>query len=269
MPGLNFTYEYFCDFVPVLSRDSSSPTNTSNLNPLIHRVLTHYTGSTIYGVGGHSVFISISEDLALKVSYRAGGEHIRHEQSIFKLLQAEPCPYIAHSYFSAPDIIFMELVKNGTLYDRMGQKDKPRLIIKWMQQLCEAAVALENIGYAHGDINPRNILFDDQENVRLVDFDHALKVGEKVEVGEEPLELYSDIDGAEQVNRLSRCTFPEVDSEDPIDAIISDCWQAKFDSMAALEKRVRLVTFEKSIEEKKGVCQHYYDSLGSALDDTE
>ncbi|EGD88177.2 serine/threonine protein kinase [Trichophyton rubrum D6] len=187
MPGLNFTYEYFCDFVPVLSRDSSSPTNTSNLNPLIHRVLTHYTGSTIYGVGGHSVFISISEDLALKVSYRAGGEHIRHEQSIFKLLQAEPCPYIAHSYFSAPDIIFMELVKNGTLYDRMGQKDKPRLIIKWMQQLCEAAVALENIGYAHGDINPRNILFDDQENVRLVDFDHALKVGEKVEVGEEPL----------------------------------------------------------------------------------
>ncbi|DAA75432.1 TPA_exp: hypothetical protein A8136_1829 [Trichophyton benhamiae CBS 112371] len=83
--------------------------------------------------------------------------------------------------------------------------------MKWMQQLCETAVALENIGYAHGDINPRNILFDDQDNVRLVDFDHAPKIGEKVEVGEEPYfalgsvlwyltrgkELYSDIDGAE------------------------------------------------------------------------
>ncbi|GBF64786.1 hypothetical protein TMEN_7502 [Trichophyton mentagrophytes] len=125
MPGLNFTYEYFCDFVPILTRASSSPTNTGNLNPLIHKVLTHYSGSTINGVGGHSVLISISEDLALKVSYRAGGEHIRHEQSIFKLLQAEPCPYIARSYLSALDIILMELVKNGTLYDRMGQGDQP------------------------------------------------------------------------------------------------------------------------------------------------
>lgn len=236
----------------------------------------------------------------MKVSYRTGGEHIRHEQSVFTLLQTEPCPYIAHSYFSAPDIIFMELVKNGTLYDRMGQKDKPRPIMKWMQQLCETAVALENIGYAHGNINPRNILFDDQDNVRLVDFDHAPKIGEKVEVGEEPYvrrcgahygiagayeeqfalgsvlwyltrgkELYSDIDGAEQVNRLSRRIFPEVDSDDPIDAIISDCWQAKFDSMAALARRVRQVAFEKSIEETKKECQQYYDSLRSALDSTE
>ncbi|EGD92869.1 serine/threonine protein kinase [Trichophyton tonsurans CBS 112818] len=222
MPGLNFTYEYFCDFVPILTRASSSPANTGNLNPLIHKVLTHYSGSTIYGVGGHSVLISISEDLALKVSYRAGGEHIRHEQSIFKLLQAELCPYIARSYLSALDIILMELGR------------EINHIMKWMQQLCEAAVASENIRYTYGDINPRDILFNDQDNVRLVNFNHILKIEEQVEVGKEPYvryygahyriagsyteqfalgsvlwsltrgkELYSAIGGAEQVNRLS------------------------------------------------------------------
>ncbi|KAM5437582.1 hypothetical protein McanCB21832_002293 [Microsporum canis] len=292
IPGLDFSYERFCNFVPILTRGSSEPTTVDNLNPLIHRVLTHYPGSTIFGVGGHSILVSISDDLAVKVSYRAGGEHIRHEQSIFKLLEGQACPYIVHSYFSAPDLIFMELVKNGRLYERMEQVDKPRPILTWMQQLSEAAVALEEVGYAHGDINPQNILFDEQDRLRLVDFDHALKVGEEVEVGVEPYvrhryvnygvagpdteqfalgsifwfmtrgtEMYADIDGVQKVNRLSRCIFPEVDSADPIDVIISDCWQGKFESMAELAKRIRQVAFDKSAEEKKKACEQHYSSV--------
>ncbi|EFR01099.1 CAMK/CAMKL protein kinase [Nannizzia gypsea CBS 118893] len=265
MPGLNFIYEYFCYFVPILTRASSSPTDTSNLNLLILQVLTRYSGSTIYGVGGHSVLISISDELAVKVAYRAGGEHVRHEQSVFELLETKPCPYIAHSYFSALDMIFMELVKNGTLYDRIRQVDP---ILKWMQQLAEAAVTLENIGYAHGDINPRNILFDDEDNLRLVDFDGSRggrgairhrymnygKAGpdtEQFALGSvlwylsRGKELYSDIDGVEKVNRRAG---------------------AKFESMAALAKRVRQVAFDKSLEEKKSVCEQHYSSLRATLD---
>lgn len=299
MLGPSFTYEYFCNFVPILTRNSSSPTNADNLNPLIQRVLS-YSGSTIYGVGGHSILISISDDIAVKVSYKAGGEHLRHEQSVFKLLDQEACPYIARAYFYAPDLIFMGLLRNGTLYERLEQVDKPRSILALIQQLSEAAAALENIGFAHGDINPRNILFDEQDRLRLVDFDHALEIGEVVEVGYEPYvrhhrvdygtagpeteqfalgsvfwfmtrgtEVYADIDGAERVKRLSRRIFPAVDSADPIDAIISDCWQGKFESIAALSRRVRQVVFDASFEGKKRLCEQHYSCLRGALDSND
>lgn len=104
-------------------------------------------------------------------------------------------------------------------------------------------------GYAHGDINPRNILSDDEDRFKLIDFDHAHKIGNDLNVGHEPYvrfhrrrgttgggmygiagpvteqfalgsifwyitrgaELYADLEGPEQVDRLMDCKFPATD----------------------------------------------------------
>ena len=36
-----------------------------------------------------------------------------------------------------------------------------------------------------GDINPHNVLFDDKDQLKLIDFNHSLKVGEDLDVGYE------------------------------------------------------------------------------------
>ena len=106
---------------------------------------------------------------------------------IFELLDDRaPCPYIIQSFFRGPDVTFMQFMKNKTLRHRMDMKDKPRHVLPWMQQLSDAVACIESLGYAHGDINPLNILLDDEDQLKLVDFDHARKIGDEIEVGYEP-----------------------------------------------------------------------------------
>ncbi|GBF61950.1 hypothetical protein TMEN_4471 [Trichophyton mentagrophytes] len=307
--GLNFSYETFCDYLPRITGRSSSPTNADSVNPLIRRILTSYPGSTIYGVGGHSALLLISDDICVKVSYNPGSEHIRHEQTIFRQLESVPCPFIAHSLLCAPDLIFMELYKNGTLHERLNSNNKPRPILQWMQQLSEAVACLEALGYAHGDINPRNIMFVEDDHLRLVDFDHALKSGDNLEVGDYPYvrprsaeegntesggtfgiasadteqfalgsifwymvqgtELWVGINGPDLVDKLIARACPEMDLEDPINQIMRDCWKGKFKSIAELVARVRQLAHSKSLEQKKIVCEKHYNLICDSLGDTE
>ena len=51
-----------------------------------------------------------------------------------------------------------------------------------MQQLSGAVAYLESFQIAHGDINPRNILFDDEDQFKLVDFDFATKFEDELDV---------------------------------------------------------------------------------------
>ncbi|KAM5476770.1 hypothetical protein MauCBS54593_000040, partial [Microsporum audouinii] len=306
--GLNFSYETFCDYLPRITGGSESPTNADNVNPLIRRILTSYPKSTIYGVGGHSALLSITDDIGIKISYRPAGKHIHHEQTIFMLLESVPCPFIAHSLFCAPDLIFMELYKNGTLHERLNLNRKPRPILQWMQQLSEAVACLESLGYAHGDINPRNIMFVEGDHLRLVDFDHALRFGENIEVGDYPYvrprnaeeaksdsggtfgiasadteqfalgsifwymvqgtELWAGIDGLDLVDKLTDRVCPEMDLKDPINQIMSDCWKGRFISIAALAARIRQLTLEKELEQKKKVCERYYTLICNTASDS-
>ncbi|PGH14675.1 serine/threonine protein kinase, partial [Polytolypa hystricis UAMH7299] len=277
------TYKNLCEFIPILGCNSSSPIKAVDLNPLIQQLLTTHSGSTIFGVGGHSVLLSITEDIAAKVSLKPSGKHVRHEQSIFKLLDQVPCPYIIHSFLCAPNITYMPLFKNGTLYERMSMDDKPRPVLQWMLQLSEAVACLESLGYAHGELNPRNILLDNQDQLRLVDFDHALKIGDDLDVGYEPYvraskaaqqisggtygkagpiteqfalglifwymsrgtELYAELDGPDKVDRLIEGELPVVNLENPIDGIIFDSSPVTSTDRMIQQPRKRNVRFRR------------------------
>lgn len=297
-----WTYEYLCDFVPGIPRSPSSSIDAGDLNPIIKQLLTICPDSEIFDVGGHSVILQITEHIAAKVSYRPGDTYLRQEQTIFDLLDQAPCPYIIKSFFRAPDVTFMQLLHNGTLHERMtmkAMKDKPRPVLPWMQQLSDAVACIESLGYAHGDINPRNILLDDEDQLQLADFGHALKIGDPVEVGYEPYvrfynmitggeygnagpvteqfalgsifwfitrgtELYADIEGPEMVNRLIYRQYPVTDPQDPIDCIISDCWQGNFRSVTDLSNRVRKVAafeFDETFQQKKKISAQIYQML--------
>lgn len=138
-----------------------------------------------------------------------------------------------------------------------------------MLQLSRAVACLETIGYCHGDINPQNILLDDDDQVRLIDFDHSLKVGDELNVGYEPYvrqhrelagglygiagpgteqfalgsvfwymtrgsELYSELEGPDQVDHLLDGIFPITNPQAPIDRIIHNCWSGDYLRIADL-----------------------------------
>lgn len=293
MTRLHWTYEYLCEFV-LYQLDI----NEADLNPLIKQLLTIFPTSSIFDIGGHSVLLSMNEHIAAKVSFKSGDEYIPHEQMIFELLDRAPCPYIIQSFFHGPDITFMQLFHHGTLHQRMTMMNEPRYVLPWIQQLSDAVACIESFGYAHGDLNPRNILIDDEDNLKLVDFDHALKIGDDLDVGYEPyvrfhnerttggnygiagpiteqfalgsifwyitrgIQLYADLQGPEQVNLLMNSIFPVTDPRDPIDSIISDCWLGKFQSIADLSNRIRTVaTFDKTYQEREKTCAQFYRLL--------
>jgi serine/threonine protein kinase len=304
MPGINWPYETLCWFASQPHRSTSSRLTETDINPMVKRLLITCPGSTIFGAGGRSVLLSLGDSIAAKVALKPGDEHLRLEQKVLELVDHAPCSSIMQPIFSAPDIIFMPLCKNGDLQYRMDEVDKPRPVLAWMQQLSEAAACLESIGYAHGDIHPRNILVDDDDQLKLVDFDHALEIGGHVDVGYEPYvrlhtaaemgydsvvitdppqdlggtygnagpateqfalgsvfwlitrgsELYGDLEGPDQLDRLMRHQYPETDPNDPIDEIISSCWNSRFQSIAQLSKQVKKVARTVNNQEKRAEC---------------
>lgn len=192
----------------------------------------------------------------------------------------------------------MQRLNHGTLHERMSRPDEVRPYLRWMQQLSEAVACLESHGYVHGDINPQNILFDEQDQLKLIDFDYALKIGDDLNVGYEPYvrsrrrgeeggdygvagpiteqlalgsvfwfmtrgaELYHDIEGPEQVDRLMNAQFPATNSQDEIDCIIHNCWHGKFPSVTALYQQIREVTvFGDEYRARKKECQCWHRRL--------
>lgn len=266
MAGLGWTYDELLQWLHAIDF-SHSP------NPMIKQLLITYSGSYIFGIGGHSVVISVSPHIVAKVSLQQGDERLRNEQSILEQLDQLGCTYVIQPFFFGVDISFLELLGHGTLHDRM-RNEKPRPILQWMLQLSSAAACLESLGYAHGDINPRNILLDVFDQVKLIYFDHSLRAGDGLDVGYEPYvrqyrhetlgdygtagpvteqlalgavfwymtrgsELYSELDGPDRVDRLLDGHFPLTDLQDPVDTIIGKCFQGSYPQVDDLVQDIK------------------------------
>ncbi|BDD61355.1 hypothetical protein MAP00_006402 [Monascus purpureus] len=86
-------------------------------------------------------------------------------------------------------------------------------------------------------------------------------------------ELYHDLDGPARVNRLCDSHFPDMQSDDPIDNIIYNCWFIKFEIMAGLLQEVQTLAAKHGISDdtrsisateylsKKELCNRCYTLL--------
>lgn len=131
---------------------------------------------------------------------------------------------------------------------------------------------------AHGDIDPRNILFNEQNQPVLIDLDNAVSVGGPLNVGYEPYvrqrrckegdglfgiasaiseqfalgsifwlvltgkRVYKEIPAPNMVSHLFIEIFPETTQLGRAGKIITDCWHGRFNTIADLLERLREVT---------------------------
>ena len=145
----------------------------------------------LIGTGGFARVYKIMESslsdkhLAVKIESALGSSDI-YEGQVYRSLENEyrvvtslgNHPRIIQFYAIIPDqrnfqvIIIMEYMEGGSLAGKLTNK-KPlpdELVVKYLVQLLEGLSFLHQKGIYHSDINPTNILFDANDNLKISDF---------------------------------------------------------------------------------------------------
>lgn len=233
--------------------------------------------------GAAGQVFAISEHLVLKCPTRfengapsqmeemvESAEKIANEKAVYTLLMQNPHPNIVHCVFITPDAIFLERAET-TLQARLdGNQPTPLYTqLRWIRQIAGALAWLEELGYAHGDLRPANILLK-QDHVRLVDFDASVKIGQEVKAASEPYcKLNSDLDlptagpASEQfafasclyfirfghipfheleaptrIQNFITGEYPATHQDEFFGRIILNCWLGKYPSIAAVKQEI-------------------------------
>lgn len=144
--------------------------------------------------GGVGWIYKINDRIALKYPTHPDSEGFKKEMAFFDILERHhPCPDIVQSFLRVPHGNFLALMDGGSLHQRLqayqrrsddGMKveevtrTEPEYLIKqWLADICNAVAWLESLGYVHGDIRPPNLLLDDQQHIKLADFDCVAPIG--------------------------------------------------------------------------------------------
>lgn len=118
-------------------------------------------------------------------------EVLRQEVDVLKHLSHTYIPQV-YDFFVEQDTVYtvMDYIE-GESFDkplRQGKRFTQPEVIKWACQLLEALVYLHSrppYGILHGDIKPANVMLTSEGDIRLIDFNIALALGEEgaVKVG--------------------------------------------------------------------------------------
>ncbi|MDD2599043.1 MAG: serine/threonine-protein kinase [Kiritimatiellae bacterium] len=133
------------------------------------------------GMGG--VYLArdegLNREVAIKVMLQSLGDDIDFVETFQREAQAAAKlnnPHIVQIYsfgqqYGQPYIV-MELVPNGSLEDKMEEEGgvDPTFAIHVGAQIAEGLREAAEAGLVHGDVKPENILFDSEDNAKLVDF---------------------------------------------------------------------------------------------------
>lgn len=135
----------------------------------------------------------INDRIVLKMSLTYNSLAMTYENKVYEILEAEPPnPYILQSIFRQPGINFLPFMSGGSLDKRIKASQKrdrnnkiasiikledPRTVRKWAKHLTAAVAWLEEGGLVHGDLRPRNMLLDADDNLKLADFDRVAEMG--------------------------------------------------------------------------------------------
>ncbi|KJZ72468.1 hypothetical protein HIM_08137 [Hirsutella minnesotensis 3608] len=170
----------------------------------------------LLSLGSTGLVFKLSDAIIVKKSRPGRSNYIADEQKIFAILKRQPLsPYIIQHFHNTEDAIFMEYMPGGNLGsvlsdEQVKDESTQRVIrveklqvaqdcLRWMRQLAAAAAWLEELGLAHCDIRPANMLLSDVRDMKLADFDHTRKIGDTLPSLTEPFaRLLGDEGGSER-----------------------------------------------------------------------
>ncbi|KAI5268641.1 hypothetical protein E4T47_07672 [Aureobasidium subglaciale] len=202
--------------------------------------------------------------------------NIEKEKAIYHLLNSHPHPNLLYAILCIPEGIFMPRLETclAALLEQPSAVSPDRQEL-WIQQLASAAAWLEKLGLAHGDLRPENILVDRDGNLSVADFDATVAVGSEQRLATLP---FTKVDekfqtppagpDTEQFSigsciyniRFGTAPFADAGLESPVwrkmlvcrqfpategdryGAVIQDCWNGAFASIAALETEIARLT---------------------------
>lgn len=147
----------------------------------------------LLGKGSTGWVFKINNRIVLKLSIDYNSLAMTYENKIYEILETgEPSPYILQSIFRQPGMNFLPFMPGGSLDVRIRAsqtRDENDALVavtkleslstvrKWASHITEAAAWLEDLGLAHGDLRPRNMLLDAADNLKLADFDLCAEMG--------------------------------------------------------------------------------------------
>ena len=77
--------------------------------------------------------------------------------------------------------IIMQWISGETLADKMRRSIPLPLYLKWMQELCQILNCMSKRNFQHKDIKPENIMFNENGDLYLIDFNISVSVPNQME----------------------------------------------------------------------------------------
>jgi WD40 repeat protein len=120
------------------------------------------------------------KDVALKIFRAHSGPHwlfLQREVERLSLLDKHPhiVSLLDADLAADPPYYAMDLHKQGSL-DKWLDPDQPlepERAARWMEEVCLALSYVHSKGLMHCDLKPANLLLDDEDHVRVMDFGHS------------------------------------------------------------------------------------------------
>ncbi len=149
-------------------------------------VVTRLLGVGSYGQVWQAVRVGAGQDVAIKIFTSPGRLDWRYlQREVDRLLRVAEHPHIVTlldaNLQNVPPFYVMALLRSGSLA-KLCREGCPAADIeraaRWFEQLVRALEFAHGKGLLHCDIKPANVLLDEEDNVRLVDFGQSHLQGE-------------------------------------------------------------------------------------------
>lgn len=117
-----------------------------------------------------------------ELNYRKAMQEVKTMIQISEL--TSKIPNIYSSYYDQKEnqlYIAMQWINGETLADKMCRNVPTTVFLRWMQELCQILDAMSKRHFQHKDIKPENIMFNENEDLYLIDFNISVSVPNQME----------------------------------------------------------------------------------------
>lgn len=128
----------------------------------------------VLATGGSAYVGEVDETTVLKYPLAPGGDMTRLDEEKELLEIVCPHPHIIQLKGASPVGLYLERAVNGSVADYLLESDKPapsvRQRLSWCREAAEAVVHMHSRRVLHCDLQPTNLLLDENLRLKVSDF---------------------------------------------------------------------------------------------------